>query len=842
MSHSPHTQRTRVSGQRSRWPLFVALLGAGLLALLVYTALQKPAPDAAPVTTPSPVLTPTPKPSQTTIYAKVFSYDPELQARIIAYDQQSLRELYNFGNGDAFVLDPGHQQIIIATAEHLRAVDLRSLVERWRVPLRSPYNPLKTRLSLHLNPTADTVTLIATTNAEDGEGVALPNGGEGTLESTIERYATSDGAFGETLTSFASSANPLLLWQPFAGQINYTVLKNTVVRYDRTTDTAKTVLAETVPLRADTTATEVFAVRDGKRVVLYVLDAQSNALTSYPLEITPSAGELLGVEEIAVSPDGQQVALWVREYLPSLDEIYAGRRNVGLAFELFLYDRGSGTLTLLPDTPSYASPISLDFSASGDLLLTAGPALYLYSADTGATINRNVLNQEVFQQSAFGPPLQMLDLLPPTPTLLPLDPLPTPTPLPTRTGASSDPLAWLWRLDPINNATSVLRVLDDGTLEPLATGIIDVLPRPGQSPLLVQSSNNQLRLLDPVLSTTLELPVSSLAFNQAPPLAMNVRRLLLSPDGRQLALLTQADPLPNDAIEGSHQLIVIDLASQSVAVVMDVLDADIDLYNGGLAGWTADGIYMLSSKQLNSEAVPTSLWRVAPTANSTPTRVWDVPEGAVIDMNLEQGILLYEPYPAELAHSELRVLDLNASTDQAIYAGTFINSNELSLAPDGRRVAFIQPRDLQTTSTSPDNTLVVVDLASGATQTLAEDVQSSWAGGGMLWSADSAQVALWQGSMDLSAGSNLVSFDVATGARRVLAHKPTPYFVFFSEEQMTYAPQYLDDSYLLNLVSQPDAWYLQQIPLADPVEPLMLKVWETVGTSMPGTIYLIYAP
>ncbi len=844
MGHSPQSQRTRVGGQRSRWPLFVALLGAVMLVLLVIAALQRPQPAATPTATPAPTPAPTPQPTFNTVYAQLIRYQPRIEAYIAAFDALTFKELYNFGSGDTFIVDDQHQQIIILDGQRLRAIDLRSLEELWKVRVNTTYDPGVTLPELALSRDSTQLTLITTQLAQDSERVTLPAGGAALLQNVVDIYSPTNGRLLDTSMAYSPSDQPLTFWRQFDDQHIYSAYQNSIVHVEPAVGTSSTVFTASVPLQVAASASELFVVDSVLTPTLRVVDVQSAQVRTYPLDIQPTFGPLLGVAAMAVSADGQQVALSVREYDASLDQVFFARRNLGVACTLFMFDRRTETLQRLDDAPSSICPRTLDFNPSGDLLLTAGPTIYLYNSANNTRATQDVVTSARFLHSELGPTLQLPSSPPPTPTLPPINSDTPAAPSLITARAASAPLAWIWSINTTTGAAPVQSVSTDGELAVLAADVVDVLPRPGQPPLLLQRSNSQLALVDAAAQRSIPLPIPSSAYQPTNlELQTAQRQALLSPDGQQLAMITTLDPLANDGVSGARQLVVLDLATQTFQTVISLSAVNTELANSALIGWSTSGLYLVANKPFTDDSISLSLWRLDPNQpDAQLTQLWRADAGALIEFYAAQDMLLYEPVADQLLHSELHLLNLATGADQVIYRGPFVNQKEFHLAPDGRHVALIRPELFMPVDDLDQGTLLVLDTQTGDAQVLAHDLVSGWIDDNLFWSSDSARVLRWQ-HLPYSASAELVSFDRQTGAQQRLGQRPIAYGGVAPIVSDVFVTPDTSRAALVALITQSTSWYLQRIPLADDVEPLRISIdpfGETSGLS--DAVYLIYVP
>jgi hypothetical protein len=426
-----------------------------------------------------------------------------------------------------------------------------------------------------------------------------------------------------------------------------------------------------------------------------------------------------GSATLAIAPHNDRLALLVdRRGQPAIVQGERVESSAGQA--LLVVSLDDGTTLRWNDRSHY--PQALAWGSDGEqLYFVEFGQIYLWQLSADRVYSEQRLgSDDTITRMLLGPPLPLaVEAATPTPGGGSPEP-PTATPAATPTPLLQPnlaPFAWLWPLDGAKQ--SVIAFSRDGSARQVADSVMRIIPRPDQPPLLLRAPDqSHWALFDPAtgISTALDLAVPpSGNFSSAPP-------FLLSPDGAQVAFITTYDPKPADALSADRQLVIADTATGAVTVVLDAGRWDQLVYAEPLA-WAADGIYLSSTlERLSTGDNARAIWRVDPSA-AVPELLVEVAErGANFQLNAAAGLLLYEPYPADLGDSSLHLRDLRSGAERILFShGQFINRNDMQIAPDGRFVAYLQPGE-----TAPEAKLNVYNVRTQTTQQLYSGRYQSW--------------------------------------------------------------------------------------------------------------------
>jgi len=746
--------RTRVGGgsPQGRPVGVVVVLGALLLGVMVLTArVDMPPPTPVPTEVarrPATSPTPRPQPNQPhsdLVYAFGRRYGrnsgPSSTPFLRVWDGD-WRERYTLEGIERGVLSPDGTRLYAITGTEIVALDTASGDELWRVDPNSGREPrLSVSRSMALTPdgqmlalhdyevdSATTamatliVTLIGTPTGKVAKTTILPlHAGASQIAfapDNVTLYLISEARI-QTVDTRTGAVSPL--YTAAAGQLAAALAPDGSTLY--VADGVEQIVVYDTATQTELRRISLAATK---------LTAPSDPFSPLLLQVSPDGGELAVLAN-------QQSAPAIRE----------GRRgSYPEGMRLLVLDAQTGGIQAETNSLIEGWWIGLVYSQGGTRL---------YLLDYGQ------LNVWDATESSFKPiyglgddgPLQSLLIGPyvaPAPRRTPLvtpTPAPTATPEPTPAllvGADPAPFAWIWQDD--GEKEAVVEYRRDGTTSLVADYVLAAIRRSDQPPLLLVSLDHaQWGIFDPTtgISTPLRLAVRPGRRAETIPLLNNV---VLSPDGQQIAFVTNSDPLPDDEYISFQQLVTVDLRSGAAQVLADVATWG-EARSGQLTAWTAAGIYLDGARLDDYRGPPRGIWRFNPAApTELPEQLMDIadPE-ANLEFNPQAQLVLYEPIPADPERAELRLRDLRSGEERVIYAGPFINRGDLLIAPDGAYVAYLRQTNART------GEVVRYDVAAGTSQSIA--TISLQSGGwhslwepSLLWSPDGATLFVRSGTLD----------------------------------------------------------------------------------------------
>ncbi len=711
--------RTRVGGSRQgRLMGIVVALAALLLVAMVLTAsLDAPPPPAAPAVatrptaSPPPAATASPAPRTSDL---VYSFGVNYGFRNNAQDAPFLlvtdtngTERYSVDGMTSGVLSSAGTRLYATTAAEIVALDAASGDELWRV---DP-TPLREHISAsHLALTADQRTLAVYQQEVDpltqapAVRLSLIDTAAGDVtKTTIVPVEFWPVGFWSSALLFAPDNLTLYLVTGAKIRLLNTATEEVTLLHESARGQLAAALSPDFSTLYVTDGLEEISVYDAHKQIEVRRMALAEARLTAPIFNL----------HLQVSPDGERLALLAsQQAAPSIQE---GRRTVrieGLA--LLTLDARTGTLIDRVDTlgDGWGSGLSYGRNGRHVYFLENDRFRVWHPSEPQLEPARRLVEVGRITSMLIGPYIEPAPRR--TPRLIPTL-VPPPTPLPTAEPlVTSDATAfvWLWHRDGSRDGIKEYR--RDGTSSTVADYVLATVERPGQPPLLLVSlAEDQWGIFDPTsgISTPLQLAVHPGRRADAIPLINN---LVLSPDGGQLALVTSRDPLPDDELTGLQQLVLIDLDSGAVQALADVGTWD-RARTGMIHAWTADGIVVMPTDQSPSGPIPRGIWRINP-ADSAPAPELLIefdPGGANVELDTISQMLLYEPYPADLAQAELRLRDLRTGQERVIYSGPFIDRDDLLIAPGGRHIAYIRLVD------AFNSEVVLYDVAAGTARPIA---------------------------------------------------------------------------------------------------------------------------
>jgi DNA-binding beta-propeller fold protein YncE len=693
MNHDQQAGRTRVGGRgNGRWAGLVALLGAGLLALMVSvgTIDPPPSPTATPrLVAPGPSPTPSPAPLADELLYLVRRQPntPAAGARrfLEVIESSSSQTAYTLSDVSDVALSADGRTVYVLFSAELAALDASSTGELWRVPLNPPGSDAsEADAGSWLAMSADGRTILVLRQQVDGR--------LGRQQAWVEQRDSATGApVGRRVDLDHVVWSPTLL----AGAPGTALLfgRDGFSAIDLDAGAVTTLLP---PASGPTVAaleprqSQIY-VANGDNVVTRISrfdPAHDRRSAMISLDLRPS----FGPDTLAAAPGGGRVAMVIE--LPGAPMVYAGHLTQdGSSIRLVLIDPTTGTIVQRAELPEDSWITNLAFSADGALVyFAANSRLYRWRLADNTISEVAFLRDADLDHLLVGPAVP--DRAPPaTPTAgIPVSPTPRPTPPPlTQPGAET--VAWLWPVASPESSQNVVAYAADGSAQLVADRIDMAVARPGQPPLLLREVGQlEWQIIDPGARIT-----ATVQFSAPPrPLLYADNALLLSPSGDALAFLANDDLIATDALTAPHQLVLVDVRSGALRALagLDGLGEQLDWPT---AQWTADGIFVFSqSPAAATVRSASSLWRIDPAADQPRLErelAWITP-GAYASLNAAARLVLYQPYTEDPYSSSLRLADLSGGSEQIVMeSGPFINSYEAAISPDGGYVAYLRPLD-----------------------------------------------------------------------------------------------------------------------------------------------------
>ncbi|MBA3470265.1 MAG: hypothetical protein H0T53_11555, partial [Herpetosiphonaceae bacterium] len=672
---------------------------------------------ALPTPSPTPGATPSPAGPADQLYALVDDYSTEpFTTHLLGRAADSSEVRLRLKDVVAATLTPDGQRLYALYRDGVSAIDTSSGDQLWHVsiPDMNLSNPLyQSRSSLALSQSGGTLAVYRQNLDADAGPVGAwidridTFSGRWLRRSRIE--LGSDVAWFGRLLSAADTAT-FYLASPYKLQA-----------IDVDSHAVTTLLeSPTGRLAADMNpaGTRLLVAVDGRELIEYdALNSQELRRSSLgPADLRPANQTL----RLLISPDDTQIALMAHQQ--GQPAIHGGQRMLEYSGDkLVIIDRATGALRQQTGSESEWWQALAWSSDSG--------SLYLMNSDR---IKRWDLSQDRFDIQPSGERWPLTHMLvgpyvapaapssPPLPAHVPATPAPTASPAPL-VEAEAAPFAWVFH--GLFGDQKVVEYATDGSATTIAERVITAIPRLGQPPLLLTMPKiGSWAVFDPVSATTTPLSMT-VPYDSTP----STTGFILSPDGTQLAMITERDPIPADALTDLRQLAVVDLRSGQVRALAGFERSSLSEHR--LAAWGAEGIYVYTIKGDNQIV---ALQRVDPAEPGTPATVMEFPDGANAVINASADLLLYEPYPADLEQSELRLRDLRSGSESIIYTGTFIDRSQMLIAPDGSAVVYSRPLDEYQAE------VLRYDVAAGTTRRLT--TVASYQTSRLRWDADGQQL------------------------------------------------------------------------------------------------------
>jgi hypothetical protein len=443
---------------------------------------------------------------------------------------------------------------------------------------------------------------------------------------------------------------------------------------------------------------------------------------------------------VAGAPPGDRLALYVT--FPGKLEITSGmlgRAQTGS--KLIVVDTQDGAVLQQRVLASQIYQASLSFNSTGTVLyyLEEGgvrawdltndqQSLVIATGNDEPFWGQRVIRSPLVPIQPGSPAARSLSQLPPLPTVVP-PPRPTP-----QVQADPAPFAWVEQFNDGNQ--DVVEYAGDGSSRVIASHMLASVDRPGLPPLLITSPDaDAWALFDPLDNRT--TPISMEVFLGRP--QINPRRLALSPDGAQLALLTERDPIAGDDLADARQVVLIDVQTGQVRPLAETPGQG-SIYPQ--ISWADDGLYLVENRAIGIGFIPSRLLRLdlAAARPEFAELMAFGEKGAYISLNAQAGLLVYEPYPEEIEASTLFVRNLRTGDESIIYAGTFIDADGFVISPDGASVAYLAPLSGADSEFNGGAALHIYSLATGTTIRSVEGQRAFFGSGWLRWAADSSAV------------------------------------------------------------------------------------------------------
>jgi hypothetical protein len=822
-------RRARVTGGRRSRLVAVSVLGGALLLVLMIvlgSVDPPPAPLAAAVPSVAPTRTPAISAAERLYIVGQFTgsgFPSASQTVLRAYDTGKNTSVGTLASGQDQEFSPDGARMFIVHSTQVQAIDAATGQEAWHSPLTVSFTPTN-----FFQPES----LLAVAPAGDILAVYRPQT-RASQSGSIERFDARTGA----------ALPPLRLNRaPRGGAVFigadgtfFVATSNTVTAIDPASGAQHLIVEELgeVPISVtmDPAGQTLFILKGDE--LLKVATAPDSPVRRLPLGLDSGAG--VYYSSVAIAPSGDRLAL--NAYIPGEPEISNGQLTSGpTRSKMIVINPQDGAILHQRVLTSYVYGASMSFNGSGTVLY------YLEEGGVSAwdlTNDRqsraiSTRNDEPFwsQQLIRGPlvPIQpgspaarSLSQLPPPPAAVP-QPLPTP-----QVQADPAPFAWISQFN--NGNQDVVEYATDGSHEVIASYVLASVDRPGLPPLLITSpASTGWVLFDPLDERT--TPISMEVFLGRG--RINPSRLALSPDGAQLAVVTERDPIKGDDLSSPYQLALIDVQTglvRPLAAAPGQGSLFMQVY------WADDGLYLVETRAMETGNIPARLLRLDPAAERPePEELMDFGEnGAYISLNAQAGVLVYEPYPEEIESSTLFVRNLRTGDESIIYAGTFIDHDGFMISPDGAWVAYLALPGGPDVRFDGKAGLHIYSLASGTTIRSIEG-QHSFQHGWLRWTADSSAVVFRTYQYTDEAREPLIAEHRIATDGRVISERfsPLPLNYSFNANQ-----RWSDDETLLvDLADRERYGLLQLIDRSGQVLvalPLDLEIVRNLGASEPNS-------
>ena len=825
-------RRARVTGgRRSRLVGVSVLGGALLLVLMIVLGSVDPPADIPAAAVPSVAPTPTSAPAISAAERLYLvgqftgsTYPAATQTVVRAYDTGKTTSVGTLPGGQDVAFSPDGTRLFSVQPTLIQAIDVASGEESWRAPLTTPFTPTR-----FFQPEG----LLAVAPAGDIVAVYRPHQTATSQVGSIERFDARTGAALPPLrVSHAPRGGSLFIG---ADGRFFVATSNTVIAIEPSSGAQHIVIQEpgdlVISVTMDPAGQTLFILKGAE--LLTVATAPDSPVRRLPLGLNP--GTSVYYSSLTIAPTGDRLAL--NAYIPGEPEIVNGQLTSGTTrSKLIVVDAQDGAVLYQRVLTSYVYGASMSFNGSGTVLyhLDEGGVSAWDLTNDQQSIVIATRNDDSFwsQQLIRGPlvPIQpgspaarSLSQLPPPPTEVP-PPIPTPQ-------VQADPAPFAWILQFNNGSQDVVEYATDGSSRTIASFVLASIDRPGLTPLLITSPDATFwALFDPLDGRT--TPISMEVFLGRG--RINPSRLAVSPDGAQLALITERDPIAGDDLADARQVALIDLQTGQVRPLATVPGRASSYPQ---ISWADDGLYLIETRAIDAGNIPARLLRLDPAAERPePEELLDFGEnGAYISLNAQAGLLVYQPYPAEIESSTLLVRNLRTGDESIIYAGTFIDQDGFMISPDGAWVAYLAPPGGPDAAFSGNPGLHIYSLASGTTVRSIEG-QHTFQPGWLRWSADSSAVVFrtYQYLED-AREAMLAERRIATDGRVISERfSPSPFTYSFNTSQRWSA----DETLLVDLIDQERYGLLQLIDRSGQVLvalPLDLEIVRSLGATEPNS-------